>query len=358
MQIAVDNLVDNVATLAVEKALLHDMPNLMVPAIVHVMSDEEMARIATEPEESKSRRKRLTAQLEALQSALRTCRRHAQHVPTRSKCSLSWQSMEVNSVPDTPERNPIVEIYDENPRGEKYDDKLLNADNSGRDHGRRETAHSKLSTQRPQRETKTPSRTSGATARKDASRAPSFGAQNSSLGPSQTPGYTSHLFNFGNTDVHDQSSKGADTASGSGFFGSGFFGSGQFTGTGGDPSRASSRSPASGNLFARPADVDASSNGHAAGSFGSSLFGGERTNKQNGSTTLSFGPGQKGLPSLWDKKPNESGGWPCFDLCDEGITWNGPMHPESLVRKLEFQKSSLEFNTVVDDGIAIRSEHS
>lgn len=51
----------------------------MPPEIVHTMSDVEVSQIATEPEESKARRQKLKSQLSALQSALKTCRRHAPH---------------------------------------------------------------------------------------------------------------------------------------------------------------------------------------------------------------------------------------------------------------------------------------
>ena len=92
-QIAVDNFIDNIATLGVEKCVLDDMPGIMSPEMVWTLSDEDVAKVAAEDEEAKSRRHKLRAQVLALEETIRICKRQARtrHVDGQyARCFRSW----------------------------------------------------------------------------------------------------------------------------------------------------------------------------------------------------------------------------------------------------------------------------
>ena len=80
-QLAIDNFIDNIAALAVERCLLYDLPDIMDPEKAWTMSDEEVAAVAAEDEEARVSRHRLYSQKVALEDTIRICKRQARDRP-------------------------------------------------------------------------------------------------------------------------------------------------------------------------------------------------------------------------------------------------------------------------------------
>lgn len=79
LKIALDTVIDNVATLAVERCLLDDLPDLIALDDVAGLDDDRLSIIGCEPLEAQEERSRARAQASALEEVIRTCRRHASH---------------------------------------------------------------------------------------------------------------------------------------------------------------------------------------------------------------------------------------------------------------------------------------
>jgi len=76
-QSALNTFVDNVATLAVEAVLIGDLPSLIPQASkIWQMSSQIVAEVVAEPPEAREQRARLAAQIEALKSVIRTCKKY------------------------------------------------------------------------------------------------------------------------------------------------------------------------------------------------------------------------------------------------------------------------------------------
>nr|POF24700.1 interferon-induced gtp-binding protein mx [Quercus suber] len=78
--IALDNLIENVASLAIERCLLHDLRSLIQPQTMWRWSEEKLAEIASEPGDAQRERQRLRAKVAALDSAVQTCKRHMRQI--------------------------------------------------------------------------------------------------------------------------------------------------------------------------------------------------------------------------------------------------------------------------------------
>lgn len=88
-QIALNTLLDNVATLAIERCLLSDLPDLISPNHITELSDEQLLALGSEPPQAREDRARAIAQAEALTAVIKVCKRHAGENPAgaRSKAS-------------------------------------------------------------------------------------------------------------------------------------------------------------------------------------------------------------------------------------------------------------------------------
>lgn len=100
-QIAVNTFIENMATLAIERWLLHDLSALMPSEKVLIMTDYEIAAVAAEPEESQSQRKRLVSQIAVLEKAVRICRRHARQSGLNGECGTSLGSRQSERLTQT-----------------------------------------------------------------------------------------------------------------------------------------------------------------------------------------------------------------------------------------------------------------
>nr|POF02501.1 interferon-induced gtp-binding protein mx [Quercus suber] len=78
--IALDNFIENVASLAIERCLLHDLRSLIQPQVMWRWSEEKLAEIASEPEDAQREREKLRAKVVALESAVQTCKRHMRQI--------------------------------------------------------------------------------------------------------------------------------------------------------------------------------------------------------------------------------------------------------------------------------------
>ena len=77
LQVAMKNVVDNVATQCWEDLLIRPLPDVLTPATVIDMEEVEINRIAKEPAINTDQRDSLTRTLRVLELGLETCRRHA-----------------------------------------------------------------------------------------------------------------------------------------------------------------------------------------------------------------------------------------------------------------------------------------
>lgn len=77
LQVAVDTFIDNMATLGIERWLLHDLSALLPPESIWAMNDDEVAAIGAEAHDAETLRRKLKDQVAVLQTAVRICRRHA-----------------------------------------------------------------------------------------------------------------------------------------------------------------------------------------------------------------------------------------------------------------------------------------
>ena len=71
IQIALDTVIDNVAALAVERCLLHDLSKVFPFLGVADIDDDTISRIASEPIEAREERSRLTTQATTLEDVIR-----------------------------------------------------------------------------------------------------------------------------------------------------------------------------------------------------------------------------------------------------------------------------------------------
>lgn len=69
-KVAMKTFVDNVCRQVVERHIMRKLPSIFEPSTVVRLSDEEIARIAMEPDKNIRRRKELQALVDALQSSL------------------------------------------------------------------------------------------------------------------------------------------------------------------------------------------------------------------------------------------------------------------------------------------------
>ena len=80
-QIAMDRFIDEMATLGVERCLLHDLPSIIPLRDASTIDDEKVSRIAAETPEVRQKRAKAQAQVAALEEALRTFQTYSDHAP-------------------------------------------------------------------------------------------------------------------------------------------------------------------------------------------------------------------------------------------------------------------------------------
>ena len=77
LQIALDTFIDNVATLAIERALLRDLPDLILSSCdPSSLTDEQLEAVAGESEEVKEQRTKAVHRVAALEAVIQTCRQY------------------------------------------------------------------------------------------------------------------------------------------------------------------------------------------------------------------------------------------------------------------------------------------
>lgn len=90
-EVALKRFTDDIATQVIEEKLVAALHTILTSVSIFHMSSEKVARIAGEPEESRSRRELLTRQLEVLRNGLDTCKRFV---------NLRISNGELEDVPD------------------------------------------------------------------------------------------------------------------------------------------------------------------------------------------------------------------------------------------------------------------
>lgn len=73
---ALKTFVDNIATQAIERLLIHDLGTLLSPGRVYDMDVELVTRIVAETPESQSLREELSKKLSVLRAGVETCRKY------------------------------------------------------------------------------------------------------------------------------------------------------------------------------------------------------------------------------------------------------------------------------------------
>jgi hypothetical protein len=76
LQIAMKNVVDNVATQCWEDLLIKPLPDVLTPTTIIEMEAVEIDKIAKEPTINTDQRDSLTRTIQILESGLETCRKH------------------------------------------------------------------------------------------------------------------------------------------------------------------------------------------------------------------------------------------------------------------------------------------
>lgn len=66
---------DNVINLAIESCLIRDLPNILTPALVGKMDEQQLGELAAEPERAQSHREQLRREIDVLQQGLELCRK-------------------------------------------------------------------------------------------------------------------------------------------------------------------------------------------------------------------------------------------------------------------------------------------
>lgn len=71
--------IDDISVLAVENCLVQKLPSLFTPQRVYDLIDDDISRLATESEQTRSERARYTEEVSALETALSDLRRLDKH---------------------------------------------------------------------------------------------------------------------------------------------------------------------------------------------------------------------------------------------------------------------------------------
>ncbi len=74
-QVALKRFIDDMAVEVIEAKLVSVLDNILSPVLIFRMLDDQVARLAGEPEEIRMEREQLTKQLEVLRIGLKTCKR-------------------------------------------------------------------------------------------------------------------------------------------------------------------------------------------------------------------------------------------------------------------------------------------
>jgi hypothetical protein len=82
LQVAMKNVVDNVATQCWEDLLIRPLPDFLAPTTVIDMGEVEIDKIANEPAINVDQRDFLTRTIQILELGLETCRKHVRVRPT------------------------------------------------------------------------------------------------------------------------------------------------------------------------------------------------------------------------------------------------------------------------------------
>jgi hypothetical protein len=82
-QNSLDTMINNIATLGVERCLLHELKDLFPADKMDTLSDELVARVASEPPEIRTERYKARSQATVLENVIQTCRRYVGHGPRK-----------------------------------------------------------------------------------------------------------------------------------------------------------------------------------------------------------------------------------------------------------------------------------
>ena len=96
-QVAMKNVVDNVATQCWEDLLIKPLPDVLTPTTIIEMEVVEIDKIAKEPTINTDQRDSLTRTIQILESGLETCRKHVNF-----RFSSKWHIAYHHSIADVP----------------------------------------------------------------------------------------------------------------------------------------------------------------------------------------------------------------------------------------------------------------
>ncbi|QIW99741.1 hypothetical protein AMS68_005259 [Peltaster fructicola] len=88
-QVARNNLVDNIATLSIERCLLSRIADVFTPELVAGLGPEAIDRLGEEPSDVTEERSKTQAKVQALRAAIKTCRKYITSSRRAMMCTLS-----------------------------------------------------------------------------------------------------------------------------------------------------------------------------------------------------------------------------------------------------------------------------
>ncbi|KAM0365295.1 hypothetical protein ACHAPZ_004226 [Fusarium culmorum] len=100
-EMSIRTFTENVINLAIERCLIHDLPNILTPTEVDGMTEAQLEELAAEPSKTKSRRLLLDSEIKILQDGLKTCRRYRPRAVTVLRPSISSKPLKTSSTPST-----------------------------------------------------------------------------------------------------------------------------------------------------------------------------------------------------------------------------------------------------------------
>ncbi|CAF3572954.1 unnamed protein product [Fusarium graminearum] len=102
-EMSIRTFTENVINLAIERCLIHDLPNILTPTEVDGMTESQLEELAAEHSKTKSRRLLLESEIKILQDGLKTCRRYRPRTVTAlpSRPSIPSKALSKFSAPST-----------------------------------------------------------------------------------------------------------------------------------------------------------------------------------------------------------------------------------------------------------------
>ncbi|KAM0387241.1 hypothetical protein ACHAQC_010891 [Fusarium culmorum] len=107
-EMSIRTFTENVINLAIERCLIHDLPNILTPTEVDGMTEAQLEELAAEPSKTKSRRLLLDSEIKILQDGLKTCRRYRPRAVTASQTTTKVASTPSPAVANSPSPVPAT----------------------------------------------------------------------------------------------------------------------------------------------------------------------------------------------------------------------------------------------------------